>query len=81
MLLFMTWPIGNKLLVVFEGKVVLLAMVWEEKELLVGWVMEERLLFVRRNKRHFRKAWLALCNRLGSRGGGRVKYLNINRFD
>ena len=22
-----------------------------------------------------------LCNRLGSRGGGRVKYLNINRFD
>ena len=23
----------------------------------------------------------SLCNRLGSRGGGRVKYLNINRFD
>ena len=23
----------------------------------------------------------ALCNRLGSRGGDRVKYLNINRFD
>ena len=27
------------------------------------------------------KVFDALCNRLGSRGGGRVKYLNINRFD
>ena len=45
LLFFMTWPMGNKLLVVLGGKVLLLAMVLEEKEeLLVGWVMEERLL-------------------------------------
>ena len=45
LLFFMTWPMGNKLLVVFGGKGLLLAMVLEEKEeLLVGWVMEERLL-------------------------------------